>query len=38
MKKSILFFILMIGWLIVGCYEDKGHYDISSCPVRWWPV
>ena len=27
MKKSILFFILMIGWLIVGCYEDKGHYD-----------
>lgn len=27
MKKSIVFFILTIGWLIEGCYEDKGHYD-----------
>lgn len=27
MKKSILFFILTIAWLIEGCYEDKGHYD-----------
>ena len=27
MKKSILFLILMIGWLIEGCYEDKGHYN-----------
>ena len=24
MKKSIVFFILTIGWLIEGCYEDKG--------------
>ena len=30
MKKSILFLILMIGWLIEGCYEDKGHYNYTQ--------
>lgn len=35
MKKSILFLILMIGWLIEGCYEDKGITIIPKYPVRW---
>ena len=30
MKKSILFLILMIRWLIEGCYEDKGHYNYTQ--------
>ncbi|WP_195457739.1 PKD-like family lipoprotein [Odoribacter splanchnicus] len=33
MKKSILFLILMIGWLIEGCYEDKGHYNYTQISV-----
>ena len=27
MKKSIVFFILTLGWLIEGGDEEKGHYD-----------
>lgn len=34
MKKSIVFFILTIGWLIEGCYEDKGHYDYIRISAR----
>ena len=34
MKKSIVFFILTIGWLIEGCYEDRDIMTISGYPAR----
>ena len=33
MKKSIVFFILTIGWLIEGCYEDS--WKITPIPGKW---